>query len=675
VTELADTADFARTRTRPRPWRSTRVWLAVYSVLICAGTFEAFDSHAPAPLMGSRTDEVAASISVLDRGGPLLLQSDVPYHPGIAITHLRPVGVTDDQGIYVYLPTLSKLTGQDDPATLMKWLFMGCFALLVLIYPLMFYELFGSVAVAIAAPVVALWKFGFTETFDLYWILSWCMLIGIPGLVLAHQWWSTHRRRAILLLTALMLVASFSTSIRIHSGLPLLVGALGITALGGTSPWRNRASLLRFWRLRRWWFRPAIAGALVLAYLSIGTFGLAGVRAYRNHVIHDPTFGEAWPSQHPFWHNAYIGLGYLPNKYGLQWNDAVAQDAVQRARPGAGFLTKEYEATLRHRYFQIVRDDPGFVLRNFWTKARVLVADALSSFWPAFILLPVAGLLGLRRRAIRVALLVAVPAALLGALGPVLTVPETKYELAWLGTWGALFVLALGWLWVNATAAIATELPPDLAPLRTRPDAQALEALRGRLVRAPAAWAAALAICATLVLVAVARPAPEPSSSSLYLSQQPVFVDSSWVDRPAVQSWRFAGALPVGWTTLGPTFLERDKGRTTALGLYVRSPATAQEDLLAGPAVALPAGTYDLVTSGTVLVGGFQLSVKTQDGTSIATAGYSTLATDFLSKAMWQQFSLAAPAQVRVIVSSWSSFANSSAWVLWKMTILRARKH
>jgi hypothetical protein len=680
VTELADTAEFVGTRTRPGPWRSTRLWLAFYSILLCAGTFEAFGSHTTTPIMSSRADDVAASIAVLDRGGPPLLGSDVPYHPGIAVAHLRPIGVTDDQGIFVYLPFLSRATGEKDPSTLLKWLFMGCFALLVLVYPLMFYELFGSVAVAVAAPVLALWKFGSTETLDLYWVLAWCMLLGIPGLVLAYKWWSASRRRAaVLLLTALMLVASFSTSIRIHSGLPILLGGLGVAGLSAASPWRARRSLLRFWRLPTWWARPAVAVVLVVAYLSIGTFGLAGVRAYRNHVIHEPTFGSTWPTQHPFWHNAYIGLGYLPNKYGIEWNDSVSADAVQRDRPGTGFLTKEYEATLRHRYFQIAKNDPTFVLRNFWTKSRVLVADAVSRFWPAFILLPVAAVAGIGRRSMRVALLVATPAALFGALGPLLTIPYIAYELAWLGTWGALFLLALGWLWVNVTALATADLPSELAPLRKRPDPAALEALRERLARAPAAWVAVIAFGVTLVLVVAARPAPEPSSGSLYASQESTFVNSSWLDRPAVRDWRFAGALPSGWTTRAPTFLERDNGETNEIGLYIRSPMTAQEDILAGPTIELPAGHYDLVTSGRALVGGFQLSVRAQDGSALATSGYSsgfsTVQTDFLVNAMSQSFTLAAPTPVRVIVSSWSAFPNSSALVLWKMKILRAGKH
>jgi hypothetical protein len=641
---------------------------------VAVAAFSAFSSKAPEPIMSSRSSDVAASIAVLDRGGPPLLASDVPYHSGIDVSHLRPVGVTDDQGIYVYLPLLSRLSGEHDPNVLMKWLFMGCFGLLVLILPLLFYELFGSIAVAVLVPILAVWKFKFSQTLDLYWILAWCMLLGIPSLVLGYQWWSAGRRRAaVLLLTGLMLAASFSTSIRIHSGLPLLFGAVGIALLTGTSPWRERKALRRFWQLPRWWLRPAVSIGLVLAYLSIGTFGLSAVRAYRNHVIHEPSFGSRWPTQHPFWHNAYIGLGYLPNRYGIEWNDSVAADAVQRDRPGTGFLTKEYEATLRHRYVQLTRDDPGFVLRNMWTKSRVLVADAISRFWPAFIILPVAAIVGARRRSIRVALLVSVPAALVGALAPVLTIPYIAYQLAWLGTWGALFLLAIGWLWVTVSGAAERELPPDLEPLRRRPDPAALDALRSKLVQAPAAWAGAVALAATLLLMAVARPAPEPSSFPLYQSVPATFTEISRLDRKGIRSWRFAGSLPRGWQTVAPAFLQRDNGETNEIGLYVRSGMTTQEDDLAGPPVRLARGSYDLVAFGRALVGGFQISVRRDDGTSVGTSGFSTLDSDYLSRAMLLHFTVAQPTRVHATVSSWSSFPNASAWVLWKMKLLRSR--
>ena len=648
----------------PQLIRSTaklRLRLLLFSVALSAVAVAVFAVRGAAPIMGTRAAGVSASIAVLERGGPPLLGSDVPYHSGIAVSHLQPVGVTDDQGIYLYLPELARLTGERNPAVLMKWLFIGCFALLVLVYPFLFYELFGSVAVAIAAPILALGEFAFTEGSDLYWVLSWCMLLGIPGLVLAHQWWSAHRRRAVLLLTALMLMASFSTSIRIQAGLPIVIGAVGIALFAGSS-WRQ---LRRFWKQRRWWVSPLIAAGLVVAYLSISTFGFAAVRAYRNHVIHQPSFGAAWPSQHPFWHNAYIGLGYLPNPYGIDYHDAVATDAVERARPDAGYLTNSYESTLEHEYAQIARHNPGFLLRNFWIKTRTIVSDAARRFFLAFLLLPVALLRGAQRRMMRVAVLVAIPAAVLGALAPILTVPLISYELGWLGTWGALLVFSFGWLWVaGRDAGIRLRAPRLGRRGHARDPAPAgWQALR---TASTPLWAALGALALAVALIAFLRPTPA-SSGALYASQPLATADPALLDQPALRSWSFDRSLPGGWRRAEGAFVQPDGN-----GLYVRSPMTTTGTELSGPWLELPAGPYHLVTSARSLADGLQVGVREENGTMLAQSGYSWQQADLPAAELELSFVLHAPARVQPLLSSWSAIPTASASIVFEIKLLAA---
>ena len=142
-----------------------------------------------------------------------------------------------------------------------------------------------------------------------------------------------------------------------------------------------------------------------------------------------------------------------------------------------------------------------------------------------------------------------------------------------------------------------------------------------------------------------------------------------------MQSWRFAGSLPRGWTNLAPAFLQRDNGETTVFGLYVRSPMSTQEDLLSSPSVELPAGKYDLVTSGRALVAGFQIGVRAPNDATIATSGYSSLyAWNFQEQAMSLRFTLPAPTKVHAVVSSCSPFPDAAALVLWKMKLFPARK-
>jgi hypothetical protein len=164
-----------------------------------------------------------------------------------------------------------------------------------------------------------------------------------------------------------------------------------------------------------------------------------------------------------------------------------------------------------------------------------------------------------------------------------------SYELAWLGNPGRAFLLALGWLWVNARATLA-DLPPELAPLREGPDRNALEALRARLGRMPAAWAGGAALVLTLGLAATARPANEPDTTPPDISQSQV-VSQSWLARPAVADWHFAGRSRPAGRPLAPPFLERDSGGIGWLALR-GGPMVLSVDLLGAlgrPAGRLPA--------------------------------------------------------------------------------------
>jgi hypothetical protein len=173
-----------------------------------------------------------------------------------------------------------------------------------------------------------------------------------------------------------------------------------------------------------------------------------------------------------------------------------------------------------------------------------------------------------------------------------------------------------------------------------------------------------------VLLVALARPAPVPGSGSLWASEQSsAFVPMSRLDRPSLASWTFAGALPKDWRTVAPAFLQADNGETQVVGLYVRSTMTAEEDQLAGPALNLRRGRYDLLTHGRAIAGGFRITVRTDDGTALASSGYWSQEQEFLAKAMALRFELPARTHVHVTISSWSAFPTSSAWVLWKMKL------
>jgi hypothetical protein len=476
----------------PRPsLRTLRPLLVAYGIgfAIYASVHLAGAIPNDAVLMGTREDGIRASIAVLDHGGPPLLGAKTTYGaPGVnPARDYYPVGVTDDQGLYLYLPVLGSLTGEQDPHILLKWFFIGCFALLFAVYPLIFFELTGSVLAGIAAPILALVWFPFLRNSDLYWIVGWCVLLCLPlvFVVLKRTWsrWSI----ALLLLT--MVLASFATSIRIHTGLPILLAALAVV----------------FLKERSWPRRAAISIALVVASFSFSVGVLDAARIARDETV-GVDFRKSYPSQHPFWHNAYIGLGYVPNKYGISWNDQVAIDAVAKKNPHAGYLTPAYENTLRGIYFNLFRHDPLFVLGTLWTKFGVCLDDALNTFGAQLLFLPLLLLFGRRRHDMRRFLALSIPAFVLTLLAPVITLPDADYEAGWLSSVGLVSILIAAWLLATAPDVLtwrrtALAHRSDLSPHAIGSSIAAVLPSRRELL----VVFGSLALCAAIAVPAIAH--------------------------------------------------------------------------------------------------------------------------------------------------------------------------
>lgn len=407
--------------------RALCVYGLVFAIVVC---LVAQLRGAHVTLMDSRAKSLATAIDVVDHGGPPLLGSTKPYADRWQTTPAQSyfaAGFSDDPGIYVYLPEAGHVLGVSNPLTLLKWFSYGSFALLIAFYPLLFYELFGSLAAAIFAPVAPT-AFAFGANSDIYWIGAWCALAVLPVLMLvvARRW----RRWSTTACIVAGVVASYASSIRSQAGLGVAIAALGIV-------------LLRAPGLRR---RLLVGAAVVLAYLSIRPLTIDALQAYRDHEIRayidtHSIWRESSSTGHPFWHSVYIGLGYLPNRWGIVWNDSSAASYVHRVDPTAPYLSPRYSQILEHRYFTILREDPGLVLRTYAKKAAVELNQALSHFVLGLVLLPPLLLFGSRRHLLRRWVLIVLPTLVIQFVPPVLTVPGV-YGLSFIGAVGLLALIA-----------------------------------------------------------------------------------------------------------------------------------------------------------------------------------------------------------------------------------------
>ena len=416
----------------------THLALVAYGLVLAVCGVLYLNSHIPLEnvvLQQSRQVQIENSIQLMKQGGPPLLTSSAPYK--VAVQHpsqLTEANMGDDPGIYLYLPLIGRVTGDANALSLLKWFFIGSMALLLLSYPLVFYLLFDSLLVGIVAPLIVLFTFDFLWNTEIYWVPAWAALLCLPIVfVVARRRW--RPRRSLLCLFAVSVIASYASSIRSNAGTPIVLAAIAVAVL------RERGVIRR--STRGGSADPRVPGR--------EHSRVRRAQEDRDHIAH--YHSDVLPTSHPFWHPAYLGLGYLPNRWGIRWNDTVADTAAKHVDPNVAYLSPHYEHILEHLYFQIARQDPGYLLSVYFTKIAVCINAAVSHFWPALLVLPFALAFGSYRRQMRLDLLLVVPALLLTLAPAVMTIPAL-YDTGWLGTLGLLELLAVGWLIVTAREVV-----------------------------------------------------------------------------------------------------------------------------------------------------------------------------------------------------------------------------
>ncbi len=83
---------------------------------------------------------------------------------------------------------------------------------------------------------------------------------------------------------------------------------------------------------------------------------------------------------HPFWHTAYIGFGYLNNDFGIKYLDQVGMDTVVAINPKVAFLSPQYESILRTQTLNLVRSQPLFAIMTIFSKLGVILLLYLPFF-------------------------------------------------------------------------------------------------------------------------------------------------------------------------------------------------------------------------------------------------------------------------------------------------------
>lgn len=373
------------------------------------------------PIMGSRSTGMRASLAVLEEGGPLLVGRHGPHGA------YYPIALNDDPGSFTYFPLLGHLLGNVDPLVVLSYFYVVVVAALAAVYPLIFYRLTRSLLAGLAAPVmlaVCIVSMGFI---DIYWIPAWGMLALLPLLYLLTQRWP---RYGLVALLAIALAAGWLSSIRNDAGLGIVLSVAIVL-------------VLRRWR----WWRMLTALALVaVAYMATSSFVFTAIREHRDQRLGVAQLADDEMTHHPLFHNAYIGLGYLPNDYGIRYKDEVSAAEVQKEDPGTTYLSHRYETVIRSAYFDFVTAHPLEAVRQYAAKLVVSIADTGPYSALVLLTMPAMLLLGSAKMIRRLWELLTIPALVVGLAQPMVAIPGQAYDAELLGVLGALGVLGLCWM-------------------------------------------------------------------------------------------------------------------------------------------------------------------------------------------------------------------------------------
>lgn len=78
-------------------------------------------------------------------------------------------------------------------------------------------------------------------------------------------------------------------------------------------------------------------------------------------------------SRHVFWHNMYIGLGFISNNYDIHWDDACADNAIKKIDPKCGVGSDEGEAITKQLLLNLFKKDRHFVLTSLFARFGVVI--------------------------------------------------------------------------------------------------------------------------------------------------------------------------------------------------------------------------------------------------------------------------------------------------------------
>lgn len=230
----------------------------------------------------------------------------------------------------------------------------------------------ASIALLLLGPVAYLQWNGVSPHWGLIGTASLALIL--PMALIARDYGLLSRRSGNAWLAAGIVGLALAALLREPIGVMCLTVSLAVMGF----------LIVRRWRMGRRFRGLLVTASFVLAASASATWAV---------VARDASF-EMEPAQrvatHNFSHTLYIGLGAVPNAFGLRYEDEVARLAVERVAPGVLNSSPEYYRILWSLYWSKIRDAPAEVMRIYFEKAKRILADRILDSAPPLMIVVIA---------------------------------------------------------------------------------------------------------------------------------------------------------------------------------------------------------------------------------------------------------------------------------------------
>jgi|GEM_PF-6962010 hypothetical protein len=185
-----------------------------------------------------------------------------------------------------------------------------------------------------------------------------------PFSLLAFRYGWCHKRSALLFAISGVFLLACATLMRSVFGYFGVVTGLSILIYMMVKKWKNFKHVSTYF---------VLAVAIIFAWLSPKWTLMIRDKIFSVNQEYNPYEKSIWEGPHGISHNLFIGLGIVPNKWGIEYEDLSGYEFAKRVDPSVAYASNQHFKILKNLYFQYIKEDPLEILRIYYEKIKMML--------------------------------------------------------------------------------------------------------------------------------------------------------------------------------------------------------------------------------------------------------------------------------------------------------------